>query len=99
RPRLPLHFPYTTLFRSRALSIVDVTCAIAAEVTSLSLLVCSLTNIGPTAGSNGSLLNRCALLLVVTNMVALKSERRVAPGFCLGDRKSTRLNSSHVKIS
>src|SRR5690606_42099318 len=84
-PRSSL-FPYTTLFRSiRALGKVKVSYFDAAELQELTQLAAKTMN----------------LTISITEAVAYVSsaEDCKVHGFCCKDRKSTRLNSSHVKIS
>src|SRR5690606_42039251 len=97
-PSAPL-FPYTTLFRSekfRELSLRDQSMLIVlAAAVILYLLV--LVAWRPLAQSNRSLQQSNAVLRdSVQNINQLAAEFRQLQQ--AGDRKSTRLNSSHVKI-
>src|SRR5690606_41965954 len=84
RPPRPPLFPYTTLFRSRA---ARVSCSAHAEYSS--------------AASPPGARSRAASRAPSQRQILQDSS--TAPAICLAssdlDRKSTRLNSSHVKIS
>src|SRR5690606_41803164 len=93
RPPTSTLFPYTTLFRS--LDEVDVPLAAIGSELDLQAVV-------------GETLQRARRELDAEGLTDLLGERRVsasredhdrACSWVVGDRKSTRLNSSHVKIS
>src|SRR5690606_41884998 len=99
--RLPRHarstlFPYTTLFRSAR-------CALSAPFVARGTALWIIQPSGGTAGAVASpvphdqRLTRCPRG-VEASFVGPERMRIPSKGACL-DRKSTRLNSSHVKIS
>src|SRR5690606_41635996 len=88
RPR-PLLFPYTTLFRSHEPGLADPAGSSWAEFAVISDDTGALGHLlalgYPLAVKDGNPLHGAALMS--------------SPGMIRRDRKSTRLNSSHVKIS
>src|SRR5690606_40607606 len=87
-PRLPspLLFPYTTLFRSALVHAVAVTVTVASAGIAVAVAV-AVTGLAVAVASAG--------IAVAVTRAALLGWLAVAGR----DRKSTRLNSSHVKIS
>src|SRR5690606_42016905 len=85
-PRRSTPFPYTTLFRSQGFVVTD-------------LVVHRLLQAGQVGRGLGQ---RAGELLQRREAVELQRVERLVAGVVLAlvaDRKSTRLNSSHVKIS
>src|SRR5690606_40777769 len=99
--RLPIStlFPYTTLFRSNPLYIVDgvavgnIDYLSSGDIESIDVLkdAASAAIYGSRA-ANG-------VVLVTTRQGTKSKQAQVHYETYYGDRKSTRLNSSHVKIS
>src|SRR5690606_39784392 len=88
RPATPTLFPYTTLFRSLGDGFTDVVGgeqAVAHVVDHLALLVGHVVELQQ--------------LLADVEVAAFHLALRLLDGVGDQDRKSTRLNSSHVKIS
>src|SRR5690606_41789564 len=90
-PPRPDRFPYTTLFRSQAAAVVEVIKGPAEGVAD------------PTKQVLGQILAdqqfEAADVAEAGVVEALGDDRGAGPGVDQEDRKSTRLNSSHVKIS
>src|SRR5690606_40537049 len=87
RPPTSTRFPYTTLFRSPPHGVSEIFAAAPPELT-----------------RSISLQNTLQLVRIVVEVVEAYSDQLAAPGGERDlreavDRKSTRLNSSHVKIS
>src|SRR5690606_40752655 len=93
-PRSPL-FPYTTLFRSPGGSAVSLG---AASLGAVSLGAVSLGAASPGVAAFGSASEVEIKTTFRGQRVGIKGWTRVS-GAPQRDRKSTRLNSSHVKIS
>src|SRR5690606_42144288 len=89
RPPESTPFPYTTLFRSHT------------GIAALAPIVVQVAESDPVAQAiieRGC--DELALMVeVTTRQLQLGNDVLVVPVGSLGDRKSTRLNSSHVKIS
>src|SRR5690606_40670425 len=88
-PRSTL-FPYTTLFRSRQIATVDVELAMRDKQLLQGIYIEVMKNLEV---SKLSLLKETPLIQIIDRPIL--PLRKESPG----DRKSTRLNSSHVKIS
>src|SRR5207302_11118954 len=91
RPPLPTLFPYTTLFRSQRARLLD-----DDLLSGLLVELVRVLSLGEL--QRGGLLDAVDELVVVeVRLVGGLGEQLAGDG--LRDRKSTRLNSSHVKIS
>src|SRR5690606_40361967 len=92
RPRAPL-LPYTTLFRSRAFLIRwQASGKLACSVITVSLGALSPMKSNPSGPYKR---HRGSRFMLVTQQTWISTHG----GACTADRKSTRLNSSHVKNS
>src|SRR5690606_41264970 len=91
-PLLPL-FPYTTLFRSRVAPIL-ITDEMLAVMKPGSVIV----DLAVEAGGNVTQ-SKLGEIVTTANGVKIVGHHNVPSRLASEDRKSTRLNSSHVKIS
>src|SRR5699024_11766220 len=87
RPPSPPLFPYTTLFRSQ--STINKDTGTSGQPTHEDAMPCSSTHLHESLTAN---VQEAQRILQICNAC------RYCEGFC-ADRKSTRLNSSHVSIS
>src|SRR5690606_41223457 len=97
-PPTPTPFPYTTLFRSDAYDesgTVDPG-GTTEDPESLAILTERQRTLWEAVGS---LPDRCRVLLRLVAFVDRPDYDQVSTALGMPDRKSTRLNSSHVKIS
>src|SRR5690606_40890612 len=95
-PPLSTLFPYTTLFRSRV-GVSDGVAVSVAVGCGVWLGVRVAVAVSVAVGCGVSVAVLVGVSVGVTVSVAVGSG--VSVGVLIGDRKSTRLNSSHVKIS
>src|SRR5207302_5403914 len=93
-PAATTFFPYTTLFRSVSYLLIWIAC------TFVSILIHELGHVfmGRLFGSHGHIVLYSFGGLAIGSSALRSRWQRIAVYFA-GDRKSTRLNSSHVKIS
>src|SRR5690606_39346084 len=92
-PLAPL-FPYTTLFRSHALLAIH-QCGLLARTCFTWSTVISPPLLSQLFRIKVMTLATCSSVRFIAGITLLKD----SPLTLIGDRKSTRLNSSHVKIS
>src|SRR3712207_8014181 len=95
RPPRSTLFPYTTLFRSSYTELAE---RVGLSVSAVHQRVRRLEQRGLITGYHAKL-DAAALGLGLTAFVAITPSDAATPDEAPADRKSTRLNSSHAKIS